>query len=559
MLKGPIWDVPPLTESDPFTGTSGPRAARFAIIGEAYGAEEERAQRPFVGASGRLLRAHLRNVGISPDDCFWTNITNRRPPMNDLDRWLTGPNRVGGLRLSNELYEGLRALRAQLESLPNLKRILLVGNLALWALTPLSPIRAGRPGGIMQWRGSQLRIALPNGRTVEALPCIHPAAVLRQSEWQLFLQVDLQRFARADWEPPEEDFTIRPSLEEALHAIECASTSPLVAVDIEVRRGVISCIGFCWAPERAICIPFIDSGRHYWSPEDEKTVKRAIREFFKRQPKVVGQNFLFDAQYIAREFLIAPSCYLDTMVAHHLLLPGTPKDLSFLSSLYCRFHSHWKEEGKLWLEGAPEEVNWTYNCRDVARTREIAIAIECELKKTGLWRLYEEERRPTWHLCRDMMLRGIRFDSSQQEALREEVSGLIRELERYLQKAAPELSEWWRSPLKTRKLFYEQLGIRPVLSSKSGRETVGKEALPEIEKRTPDHLAPFVSAIIRRLREIRSAEVWRRTFLSAPADPDGRFRCFLNPVGTETFRFSSSENAWGRGGNMQNLPKEKEV
>lgn len=59
--------------------------------------------------------------------------------------------------------------------------------------------------------------------------------------------------------------------------------------------------------------------------------------------------------------------------------------------------------------------------------------------------------------------------------------------------------------------------------------------------------APFVSLILT----IRDADKMLAV-LRSHLDPDGRMRCSYNVVGTETGRWSSSKNAFGRGGNLQN-------
>ena len=56
----------------------------------------------------------------------------------------------------------------------------------------------------------------------------------------------------------------------------------------------------------------------------------------------------------------------------------------------------------------------------------------------------------------------------------------------------------------------------------------------------------------------RSLSVFRNTFIMAPLDPDGRMRCSINVAGTETYRFSTSKNAWGRGTNLQNIPRNRD-
>lgn len=59
---------------------------------------------------------------------------------------------------------------------------------------------------------------------------------------------------------------------------------------------------------------------------------------------------------------------------------------------------------------------------------------------------------------------------------------------------------------------------------------------------------PFVSLILT----IRDADKMLGV-LKSPLDPDGRMRCSYNVVGTENGRWSSSENVYGRGTNLQNI------
>ena len=63
------------------------RSAKFnglMIIGEGPGQQEVAEGRPFVGQSGKLLRALLSSVGVEMDDCYLTNATQcKPPPKND--------------------------------------------------------------------------------------------------------------------------------------------------------------------------------------------------------------------------------------------------------------------------------------------------------------------------------------------------------------------------------------------------------------------------------------------------------------------------------------------
>jgi len=60
----------------------GNESARWMIVGEAPGGEEDRQGEPFVGPAGQLLNEMLRAVGLERSDVFIANILKCRPPEN---------------------------------------------------------------------------------------------------------------------------------------------------------------------------------------------------------------------------------------------------------------------------------------------------------------------------------------------------------------------------------------------------------------------------------------------------------------------------------------------
>ena len=61
---------------------TGSHQARWLVIGEAPGADEDRQGEPFVGRAGQLLTEMLRAVGLSREQVFIANILKCRPPDN---------------------------------------------------------------------------------------------------------------------------------------------------------------------------------------------------------------------------------------------------------------------------------------------------------------------------------------------------------------------------------------------------------------------------------------------------------------------------------------------
>lgn len=60
----------------------GNRSARWMIIGEAPGADEDRQGEPFVGRAGQLLNSMLKAIGLAREQVFIANILKSRPPNN---------------------------------------------------------------------------------------------------------------------------------------------------------------------------------------------------------------------------------------------------------------------------------------------------------------------------------------------------------------------------------------------------------------------------------------------------------------------------------------------
>ena len=60
----------------------GDRRARWLVIGEAPGADEDRQGEPFVGRAGQLLNEMLRAAGLGREQVYIANILKCRPPEN---------------------------------------------------------------------------------------------------------------------------------------------------------------------------------------------------------------------------------------------------------------------------------------------------------------------------------------------------------------------------------------------------------------------------------------------------------------------------------------------
>lgn len=567
--------------TDLWHGTSGPRDAKIVIVGEAWGAAEEAAHAPFVGGSGQELNRLLSEAGVSRDSVFCTNVVSARPPNNEMWRFFEiakgNPNPpLRGLHPAERAREGLRTLYAQLNTIkPEL--LIAAGNYPLWALSHTTGARTsaeseGRrvPSGIESWRGSMWYTDVSEIERTKLLPIIHPAAIMREWYKRPACKHDLStRIPQAlanDWRPTTPPIILAPpTYDQAVSTfrewLALANAGPFRLVcDIETARGLMTCIGFASSENFAMVIPFIrlegvafDS---FWTLEQEHVLISLMREIFQHPNiQIEGQNFLYDIQYIAAFLGVVPRLDFDTMLAHHLLFPGTPKGLDYLSSLYCRYHWYWKEDGKEWDTKDDLIGHLQYNGLDGIRTYEVATVLRKLIVDMGQAEQWKSECAKN-DLALRMMLRGIRIDQQRRANLALQLNTAREQYAAWFERMIPQaISEtnggvkWWDSPFQQRDIFSEQFGMRLPTHRKTGNPTFGKDAITTLIQRHPEFTKLF-----ERLREYRSLGVFYNTFVKAPLEFNGRMVCMFNTSGTETFRWSSSKNAFNRGTNLQNIP-----
>ena len=93
-----------------------------------------------------------------------------------------------------------------------------------------------------------------------------------------------------------------------------------------------------------LVIPFVArlSGGNYWGDEaHELRAWNCVRRLLESEIPKVGQNFLFDMQYLTRVGIKCRNVQHDTMLLHHALFPEMQKGLGFLGSVYTNEQS-WK-------------------------------------------------------------------------------------------------------------------------------------------------------------------------------------------------------------------------
>jgi len=137
----------------------GGRPARWMVVGEAPGEQEDRQGLPFVGRSGQLLDAMLASVGLSREkDVFIANVIKCRPPGNRNPK----PEEIAAC--SPYLMRQIELLKPE--------RILVLGRFAAQTLL-------GTDATIGSLRGRRHELAAEDGRKIPVVVSYHPAYLLR--------------------------------------------------------------------------------------------------------------------------------------------------------------------------------------------------------------------------------------------------------------------------------------------------------------------------------------------------------------------------------------------
>jgi DNA polymerase I-like protein with 3'-5' exonuclease and polymerase domains/uracil-DNA glycosylase len=544
---------------------SGPSDAHLMIVAECVSYRDLQSNTIL---NDREFDRMLSDAGIDRTSCFVTALVRGAIRGQNFDLQVAQSKKaitpdhvpLHNRYVRRELIPYIEALQRDID-LVKPKIILALGNGPLFALT-------GR-WGIKSWRGSILDYTSPNGHSCKIIATYTPSFI--QSVWKErnFVIYDLRKawgLARSDAPivKPTENFLIEPSFPTVCKVLDQLMVKVLagptkLANDIETRGGHLACIGLAWSKTDAICIPFLravlepSEKMHYWRAEEEAYITFKLYKLL-THPNChnVGQNFIYDAQYYYRWFLYVPNFIRDTMWTQHCMFSSMPKGLDVLSSLHCQYHVYWKDESKNWDPKLGERQLWIYNCRDAIRTYEIddsqQAAIDAWSEQWPELRAVHDFQQNLFYPVLQTMNTGLRVDNDSKGRLANELGEAITIRNNYLKEVLGfELNI--KSPKQMQDCFYRLLAQKPVVNRKTGNPTTDDAALERIAAREP-----LLLPICKTIRELRSLGVFKSTFLEAPLDIDARMRCSFNVAGTETFRFSSSENAFGSGMNLQNIP-----
>lgn len=552
--------------------------SRIAVIGEAPGVDEEnhvnaRGQlepKPFVGASGRLLRAILGSHKVAAEQCYLGNISQFRPPDGKIENFdWEGVEIQGGIQQLKEDFTKYD---------PHV--VLALGRSAFRAFKPESCYY--EDGEIQvplsDWRGSVFRSTTFGTKTIASY---HPAYVLRDYGQLPILKFDILRTVNNSQTREivvrQRSFPIYPTCAEVVTTLaRMRANKRRVAFDVEGQNDNvgITMVSFFDSPTTGIVIPLWLRGTHYYTLDEEVQVWEAIAGLLgdPEVPKIV-QSAMYECFIFAwKHSLIINNIAEDTMLKHAELFPEFDKNLGFQTSIYTD-EPYYKDQ----RTSSDVTVSLNYNGKDSAVTFECCDAQEMLLRQQPRSNEHYRFNISLLPALNYLHLRGCRLSP---ERIEENIQKTVKEIERLGGSAnlikktkkneesltGGELGELVGRPINAKStedkqwLLYDFLGYTPyTLYGKSTKEIV-------LHKYYTRDRNPAVKLLIQLVSvRTRKSDIEKLT-----TNEDGRIRSNYNLAGTSTARLNSTESnalvayftktgilKWDHTGtNLQNVTKE---
>lgn len=548
--------------------------AKFIIVGEGPGRQEERVGVPFVGPSGKLLDRSLKEAELDREEAHITNAmccgaADDRPETKAQATACCAP------RLARELSSlptgapvlalGAYAARASLGV-----RTILKSRGFIWqgpeieekrikaaqkAVEKALKRRAGRPreealrkARLSLW-GLRGRKAFENRLIV---PTIHPAFILRgQDTWLPVMEGDFKRFARVlsgdfefEDEAPYEAVDTKSGIRKAVRQLK----GP-IALDIETT-------GIDPLTAKILCVGLSDGSKTFiirWQKELAKTLEAVLHE----RVVVTHNGPQYDEIALSKAGVRLVRLE-DTLIAAHAFASHLPKSLSFVVSIYCDARP-WKilAKGKEGSDAAAakglapweqsEEELFGYNASDAKLTALAWRRIQADLEPER--HTYEKDKQLAL-MCGRMTKAGFSVDVDKQKgleaALKARKAGLLGAM-RHLVKN-PNFKP--RKPADVRKALFGRFRAPMFKPTPSGLASTNNETLEHLKEDPRNTKASRLADMILKYRladkilgtYVSDTGVGRDKRIHAPwklGPVTGRFACWLMTLP----RFSSELEA----------------
>ncbi|NQV51822.1 MAG: DNA polymerase I [Flavobacteriales bacterium] len=221
-----------------------------------------------------------------------------------------------------------------------------------------------------------------------------------------------------------------------LDTIETVVKSYTAATTKEERAELIKVLGasksFCFDTETTgidsitaelVGMSFcMEKGTAYYVPvpDDHSEATKIVAEFksvFENEAEKVGQNLKYDLEVLKRYGITVSGFLYDTMIAHYLLHPDMKHNMNDMSEYYLNYQpvsietligKKGNKQGSM-RDVALENIT-QYASEDADITLQLKHALDKELNKDHLVKLFREIESPLIQVLTEMELEGINID-----------------------------------------------------------------------------------------------------------------------------------------------------
>ena len=520
------------------------------VLGDAPSKQATGMGRAWGDRYGAEVAEALQEAGSGANEVDWGNLIGCRWPKDDPKTFLALLKKRNRKRISKGLKPELSPIEAcrghVLDELKKYKLIIPMGSLATKAVYGTNPSLDDVRGGPSK-KGECL-----------VLPTYHPDQLVMQPKLRSVFRSDIAKALRhhgeaLHWVDPVVHYNPSPDRVQHFfaraHKGKWTLTYDVETDGIESLTAELRCIGLGYHKE-VIIIGFlsIDGVSRFYSPEDEKRIRRLLREVF-LDPEVLvcGHNAgYFDRLVVEQHLGVTPTPLLDTILLHKLASSEHRHGLGFIGSGLTDVPA-WKADHS-GVEAKTDEELHSYCATDVAVTARIAPILRDMAKGREQLHLYKHDAK-LQDLCAGMKRMGMRVDEGRRfEHERRQTKEAAKWL-CIINEMQPGLNP--NSPNQLRELLFDRWGLPPHEYTMSGEPSTGASSLRSlmINPLLDEEQKTFLNAVRFHRRSTKLLSTYLNKLApGAGVVRDGYVYPDYNAHGTITGRLSSSNP------NFQNIP-----
>lgn len=314
---------------------------------------------------------------------------------------------------------------------------------------------------------------------------------------------------------------------------------------LDTHTAEIVCLSFSFRKHEAFCVT-LPAKR-----EEAQKVMEEFREIFADENITkIGQNIKYDILMLSNYGIEVKGKIYDTMIAHYLIQPEVKHNLDFLCEIYLEYEKipteHLigkKGKAQITMRSVSAEKLRDYACEDADLTFQLKHAIDPELDKTDVRKLFEELEMPLIPVLVHMENAGVKLNIKElkkyAEVLREQIIQLESEI---IELAGEEFNV--SSPKQLGPILFEKLKIDTnAKKTKTRQYSTSEEVLIKLVDKHP---------IIGKVLEFRGLKKLLSTYVEALPllvnKKTGKIHTSFNQAIAATGRLSSVNP------NLQNIP-----